>query len=84
MAWCQEFHIVNFIETSAKTSQNVNNAFLLAVRQWKKCEHSSDFANGAETIDLTRTINLNASDKTSCCSGNRSEMSRPTQHEVLQ
>lgn len=83
-AWCQEFHVVSFIETSAKTSQNVSTAFIMAVKQWKKFEHNSDLARGGETIDLTRTVNLDGSERTSCCSGNRSASSRPTQHEILQ
>lgn len=82
--WCQEFHIDNYIETSAKTSQNVSAAFIMAVKQWKKFEHNTDATKGGETIDLTRTINLNGNEKSSCCGGSRNVSYRPTQHEVLQ
>lgn len=83
LAWCQEFHVVSFIETSAKTSENVSAAFILAVREWKKCERITDLTDGGDAIDLTRTVHLDGQSKSSCCTGNRTPQSRQT-HEVLQ
>ncbi|XP_031617166.1 ras-related protein Rab-9B [Contarinia nasturtii] len=83
LAWCQEFHVVSFIETSAKTSENVSAAFIMAVREWKKCERNTDLTDGGDAIDLTRTVQLDSRSKSSCCSGNRNSQLRQT-HEVLQ
>lgn len=71
MAWCQEFHITSFIETSAKTSQNVIAAFEMAVRQWQKLERSTENSLRAqgETIDLTKSVQLNQNVGSSCCAG---------------
>lgn len=84
LTWCQEFHVVSFIETSAKTSENVSEAFLMAVREWKKFERNTDLVDGSNRIDLTRTVQLDARGKSSCCSGSRNNQSRQTHHEVLQ
>uniref|UniRef100_U5EZP5 small monomeric GTPase n=1 Tax=Corethrella appendiculata TaxID=1370023 RepID=U5EZP5_9DIPT len=71
--WCQENHISAFIETSAKTSTNVYEAFALAVRQWQKSERTTERelrAQGhGDTIDLTKTVNLNAQSNRFCCIG---------------
>lgn len=83
LTWCQEFHVISFIETSAKTSENVSAAFIMAVREWKKCERNTDLIDG-DTIDLTQTVQLDARGKSSCCSGNRNSQIRQTRHEVLQ
>ncbi|XP_055299723.1 ras-related protein Rab-9B [Sitodiplosis mosellana] len=83
LAWCQEFQVVSFIETSAKTSENVSAAFILAVREWKKFERITDMTDGEDAIDLTRSVHLNGRGKSSCCTGNRISHSRQT-HEVLQ
>lgn len=84
LAWCQEFHIVSFIETSAKTSENVSAAFMMAVREWKKSERNTDLTDGGNSIDLMRrTVQLNANGKSSCCTGSKISQSRQT-HEVLQ
>lgn len=71
MAWSQEFHITSFIETSAKTSQNVTAAFVMAVRQWQKLERSTENSLRAqgETIDLTRSVQLNGNGRSQCCAG---------------
>lgn len=84
LAWCQEFHVVSFIETSAKTSENVSAAFIMAVREWKKCERNTDLIDGNGRIDLTRTVQLDAKRKTTCCSGTSTTPTRQTHHEVLQ
>lgn len=76
--------MASFIETSAKTSQNVSAAFKMAVKQWKQFEHNTNLTKGGDTIDLTRAVNLNDDEQSSCCSGSRSAPNRPTQHEVLQ
>lgn len=83
LTWCQEFHVVSFIETSAKTSENVSAAFLMAVREWKKYERNKDLIDGGDRIDLAQRVQLDGRGKSSCCSGS-SLQSRPTHHEVLQ
>lgn len=84
LAWCQEFHVVSFIETSAKTSENVSAAFIMAVREWKKYERNTDLMDGSGRIDLTRTVQLDGRGKSTCCSGSSSSQPRQTRHEVLQ
>lgn len=83
LTWCQEFHVVSFIETSAKTSENVSAAFLMAVREWKKHERNKDLIDGGDRIDLAQRVQLDGRGKSSCCSGS-SLQSRSTHHEVLQ
>lgn len=81
-AWCQEYNISSFIETSAKTSQNVTAAFILAVRQWIKMERLANELNAnGDTIDLTRGVRLNANSK-SCCSGSTSSASNSPHHSA--
>lgn len=70
LTWCQEFHVVSFIETSAKTSDNVSNAFVLAVREWKKSERNKDLTDGNGAIHLNQSVHLQNRDEKSCCSGN--------------
>lgn len=67
--WCQENHIPSFIETSAKSANNVTEAFTLAVRQWKKMERSAeiDMRAQGDTISLGRRISLHENNR-SCCS----------------
>lgn len=84
LTWCQEFHVVSFIETSAKTSENVSAAFTMAVREWKKCERKTDMIDGNDRIDLTRSVQLNGNGKSSCCSSGGNGRTRQTQHEILQ
>lgn len=83
LTWCQEFHVVSFIETSAKTSENVSAAFVMAVREWKKCERNKDLIDGGDRIDLAQRVHLDAKSRTTCCSGS-SLPTRQTHHEVLQ
>lgn len=87
--WCQEFNISSFIETSAKTSKNIVEAFKLAVQQWQALEKSTERALRAhgETIDLTQGVNLQPADK-SCCSSSSFTNSNPNspqtrRHEVF-
>lgn len=88
-AWCQEYNILSFIETSAKTSQNVTAAFILAVRQWLKMERITERelnVNG-DTIDLTRGVRLTGNGR-ACCGGSSSSATNSphhtTRHEILQ
>ncbi|XP_052866166.1 ras-related protein Rab-9B [Anopheles cruzii] len=70
--WCQEHHVAAFIETSAKTSDNVATAFALAVQQWKKLERCTERelrAQGHDTIDLMKSVNLSANRNRFCCVG---------------
>lgn len=86
MAWCQEFHITSFIETSAKTSENVIAAFEMAVRQWLKLERSTENSLRAQgdAIDLTRSVQLNQNGGSQCCSGSSTTKRQAMQQEVLQ
>ena len=85
--WCQEFNVSSFIETSAKTSKNVNEAFTLAVRQWQSLEKSTEHelrAHG-DTIDLTKGVQLQ-SDKSTCCNSasfQNTNSPKTTRHEVF-
>lgn len=83
MSWCQQFKIVNFIETSAKTSQNVTAAFTMAVRHWQKSEQLADRIAENDTIDLIKTVQLNDRNKSSCCVNVGSLPSRKSQNEAL-
>lgn len=85
MAWCQEFHITSFIETSAKTSQNVTAAFVMAVRQWQQMERRTDNSMRAhgDAIDLTRSVQLNQNSRAPCCGGANLKQESMRQ-EVLQ
>lgn len=56
----------------------------MSVREWKKFERKQDLTDGGDAIDLTRTVNLDARNRSSCCLGNKNSQSRQTQHEVLQ
>lgn len=69
--WCEEFNVSTFVETSAKTSKNVREAFELAVHQWQQLERTTERELRAQgdTIDLTRGIQLHADERSSCCSG---------------
>lgn len=68
-AWCQEFNISSFIETSAKSATNIDEAFELAVKQWRKMERLSEreMREQGDTIDLMRTIPMAANAKRNCC-----------------
>lgn len=67
-SWCQEYHISSFIETSAKTSSNVYEAFILAVKQWQKLEKCTEKEMRAhgDTIDLTKSVRLQGQTR-NCC-----------------
>lgn len=77
-SWAQEYHISSFIETSAKTSLNVNEAFVLAVRQWQKLEKATEREMRAhgDTIDLTRGVRLPNQSRSCCSSGGSGVNSR--------
>ena len=66
--WCEQYQIRSHIETSSKTATNVNDAFILAVRQWKHMERIAEIElKQNDTIDLTKTIRLAQS--RFCCTG---------------
>ncbi|XP_065358201.1 ras-related protein Rab-9A [Calliphora vicina] len=66
--WCDNFQIRSHIETSSKTATNVNDAFILAVRQWKHMERIAEIElKQNDTIDLTKTIRL--AQTRLCCTG---------------
>lgn len=85
--WCQEYNISSFIETSAKKSKNIVEAFKLAVQQWQVLEKSTERALRAhgETIDLTQGVNLQSADKSCCSSNSISNPNSPQtrRHEVF-
>lgn len=83
--WCQDFNVSSFLETSAKTSKNVSEAFTLAVRQWQLLERSTDRELRAQgdTIDLTRGVQLPHTEKP-CCNSSFGNSCPPTpKHEVF-
>lgn len=69
-SWCQSNQIASFIETSAKASHNVPEAFAMAVRKWLAAERTADRTDGAgrDLIDLTKRVNISNSN-TGCCGG---------------
>ncbi|XP_022900423.1 ras-related protein Rab-9A [Onthophagus taurus] len=72
-AWCNENNISSFIETSAKSSNNVQEAFKMAVQFWLRAESRADRNENHscdDTIDLRKK---NGDNRTSCCSGNSEE-----------
>lgn len=72
--WCDTYQIRSHIETSSKTATNVNDAFILAVRQWKHMERIAEIElKQNDTIDLTKTIRL--AQNRFCCTGGGSSSS---------
>lgn len=69
--WCQEHHITAWIETSAKKSTNVQEAFILAVKQWQHLERMTEREMRAQgdTVDLTRGVHLTQNSRGCCGSG---------------
>lgn len=66
--WCNENAVTSYIETSAKTASNVQEAFKLAVQHWLKLESRADRNEPVtkDTIDLTKKQPDN---RISCCAG---------------
>ncbi len=74
---CQEYNISSYIETSAKNSTNVYEAFVMGVRQWQKSENITEreLNQNGDTIDLTKPISLK-SNSGFCCSGSNNNNER--------
>lgn len=73
-AWCREYNVTSFIETSAKQAVNITEAFTLGVRQWRALDRIShrELLDHSDTIDLMqRPISIGASgnggSQSSCC-----------------
>lgn len=71
VAWCKEYNIASFIETSAKQAVNITEAFSEAVRQWKVLDRiATSELRAGDTIDLMQrpiTIGASASRSSNCC-----------------
>lgn len=68
-AWCDVNQISSHIETSAKQSKNVSEAFAMAVQQWIRMERYADRRQaGTDLVDLTRRVNVTGSSG-GCCGG---------------
>ncbi|XP_002057667.3 ras-related protein Rab-9B [Drosophila virilis] len=67
--WCTEYGIGAHIETSSKTATNVSDAFVLALRQWRRmeCVAEAEQRQLGDTIDLTQPIQL--MHRRQCCTG---------------
>lgn len=67
--WCTEHGIGAHIETSSKTATNVSDAFVLALRQWRRmeCVAEAEQRQLGDTIDLTQPIRLMQGRQ--CCTG---------------
>lgn len=86
-AWCKEYNIASFIETSAKQAVNITEAFSEAVRQWKVLDRiAASELRAGDTIDLMqRPITIGASPKhSSCCGGGGGGGSRTASPSVRQ
>ncbi|XP_056643708.1 ras-related protein Rab-9A [Diorhabda carinulata] len=70
--WCNENSITSFIETSAKTANNVQEAFKMAVQHWLKLESRADKIDAVvnDTVDLRKKQSDN---RISCCIGSGDE-----------
>lgn len=70
-AWCKEYNIASFIETSAKQAVNITEAFSEAVRQWKVLDRiATSELRAGDTIDLMQrpiTIGASGSRSSNCC-----------------
>ncbi|XP_077283059.1 RAS oncogene family member Rab9 [Arctopsyche grandis] len=69
--WCSEYRISSFIETSAKTSNNVVQAFKMAVQRWLALERMAE--KDMRALTNTDSINLENTpkqeNKIPCCVG---------------
>lgn len=71
-SWCNENSVVCCLETSAKNSSNVQEAFNLAVQYWLRMEKTADReACLCDTVDLQR--NKPPENRNSCCLGSGDE-----------
>lgn len=69
-SWCEANNIGNWIETSAKHSSNVHEAFVMAVKQWQRCEGQNDreMRERGLTVDFNTRVTLPETSN-SCCGG---------------
>lgn len=71
-AWCKEYNVESFIETSAKQAVNITEAFSQAVRQWRVLDRiATNDLRAGDTIDLMqRPISIGSPRHSSnCCGG---------------
>ncbi|XP_016967564.1 ras-related protein Rab-9B [Drosophila biarmipes] len=67
--WCAEQKIACHITTSSKAANNVTDAFVLGLRQWRhmECVAEAELRQQGDTIDLTSPIRL--VQRRICCTG---------------
>jgi len=67
--WCAEQKIASHITTSSKAANNVTDAFVLGLRQWRhmECVAEAELRQQGDTIDLTSPIRL--VQRRICCTG---------------
>lgn len=67
--WCAEQSIACHIQTSSKMANNVTDAFVLGLRQWKRmeCVAEAEQRQHGDTIDLMRPVSL--IQRRNCCTG---------------
>lgn len=67
--WCAEQSIACHIQTSSKMANNVTDAFVLGLQQWKRmeCVAEAEQRQHGDTIDLMRPISL--MQRRNCCTG---------------
>lgn len=73
-AWCKEYNIASFMETSAKHAVNITEAFTEAVRQWRILDRKAaiDLREDGDTINLMQrpiTIGASGGRQGGCCGG---------------
>lgn len=80
-AWCKEYNIASFIETSAKHAVNITEAFTEAVRQWRILDRKAaiDLREDGDTINLMQrpiTIGASGRGQGGCCGGGGSNSAK--------
>lgn len=68
--WCKDKGNLPYIETSAKESTNVDEAFITAVRIWSSLEEKQEKVYDSDTVSLSQ--HYKSHNSMSCCSSTKS------------
>ena len=70
VSWCKNNGNLPYLETSAKDSTNVENAFVTAVNIWSSLEEKLEKMYDGDAVTLSQ--NYESPKSVSCCSSNKS------------